>query len=199
MRIGQWPTKTTLAPSVVPEAHSSIRRIGTDPVNEELSVGVVRSRTCPNDGGQPENDAARETPPHDTEHCVATQAQGSVLSYDYYQLEWFWILIGTILLMVSETVIWFLVTFGDFAIIILPIPVLISIAIGLVSSMHYIGVFFILMEHHEEIESAIYKYTRLRPGSQNLCLRVCAYAYACGVIVAFALQIKFSLDIMFST
>lgn len=87
-----------------------------------------------------------------------------------------------VLLMVSEIIISILVTFAD--IVELWPFFLSSLAIGLCSSLLYTGIFVFLTHYNEAIEKSLDRYARVRPWLQRICLRICAYAYACGVLAA---------------
>ena len=186
MRIGQWPMGMTSAPatpSIALRSQNTIRRTGTDLSNEETTTDIVRPRIHP----QAENESVRDSLPQDTssaESLVVSEDTRLISSRDYYQFEWFWVLIGMIFLMVSEIIIIGLVLFAN--VVVLWAPILMSVAIGLISSLLYTGIFVILLEYHEAMEKFLDKYACLGPGLQHLCLRVCAYVYACGVIVAIA-------------
>ena len=190
MKIGQWPTRTTsapTAPSVFLQIHNTVHRTGTDLQNEEVNMGIVRSR-APNDTTQAENEAAGIVQPQNASSAHnpgVTEDRGPELTLDYYHFEWFRILIGMILVMVSQIIVSVLTLLGD--ILVLLQPVLTSIGIGLVSSVLYTGFFVVLMEYHEAVGKAVHKYTRLHPRSQQKCLRFCAYAYPCSVVVGLAL------------
>lgn len=195
LHVGQWPTKMTPAfatPSVSLETTIAIRRTGTELQDEEESVGTIHSRTCSDDRTHSEHqhDSGEVSQPHNTpttEDLTLSKDRGQKLSSDYYQFEWFWILIGMVLLMVSETIMFIFVVYWDAvgpAIILVWPAVLISVAIGLCSSLLYTGIFVVLTEHHEAIEKCLDRYARVRPWLQRTCLRVCTYAYACGVLAA---------------
>ena len=197
MRVGQWPTETTPNPSassIALETHNAIRRTGTDLQNEEADMGTVRTRTNSKDNTQAEDEAARSPQPQDPpslENLVVTEARRHLLSRDYYRFEWFRILIGMIILLVSEIIISVLVRLGD--IVTLWQSVFNSVAIGLASLFLYTGFFVLLGEHHEAMKRAVEKYARLSPRLQRTCLRFCAYAFSCSVIAAVAYISSFAL------
>ncbi len=158
----------------------------------------MRSRTQSDGNTQAEHEATRAPQPHDTssmENLVVTEAGRRDLSRDYYRFEWFRILIGMTIVMVSEIIIGVLVRFGD--IVTLWIPILNSVAFGLASLFIYTGVFVLLGVYHEAMKRAVDKYARLSPGLQRTCLRFCAYAFPCGVVVAIAFH-SFFLGTVFS-
>ena len=192
LRIGQWPTRMTPdlpTPSIPLEPHSAIRRTGTDLQNEEISIDTARSRTLSDDRTHSEHEleSGEVSLPHDassSEHSAVLEDGGQDLSRDYYQFEWFRILIGMMLLMVYEVIIFGLVAFEN--VVLLWPGILSSIAIGLLSLLLYIGIFVLLMEYHEAARNFLNRYARLRPGLQHSCLRLCAYVYALAVIAALA-------------
>ena len=187
LRIGQWPSRlrTDLATSPIAlRSHSIIHRTGTDLQNEELSIGTARSRTRSDNQmhSESEHEPGEVSLPHNassSQHSTVLEDLGQDLPYDYYQFEWFWILIGMILLMVIEAIVIVLDVFGN--VVTFWQNVLTFIAIGLFSLLLYIGFFVVLREYHEVVENFFHKYTRMRPGLQHICLRVCAYIYALGV------------------
>ena len=186
-RIGQWPNKMTPdlpTPSIPLEPHSAIRRTGTDLQNEEIRIDTARCRTRSDDRtrSEHEHESGEVSLPHDTsssEHSAVLEDRGQDLSRDYYQFEWFRILIGMMLVMVSEVITFGLVEFGN--VVLLWYNILNSIAIGLLSLLLYTGIFVVLMEYHEAVENFLNRYARLRPGLQHFCLRLCAYVYALSV------------------
>lgn len=190
LHVGQWPAKMTpdfATPSVSLQTTIAIHRTGTELQNEEESVGTIHSRTCSDDGTRSEHQhESGEIPqPHDappTEDLTLSQDRGQKLPCDYYQFEWFWILIGMVLLLVSEFIIFFLVMLQN--IVTLWPSFLILLGIGLCSSLLYTGIFVVLTEYHEVVEKFLDRYARVRPWLQRICLRVCTYAYACGVLAA---------------
>ena len=201
LRIGQWPARTTLAlagPFIALESHIAIRRTGTDLENEETNIGAVRSRTISDNIMQSETEAARISHPHDTssvETSVQSNNSGPNLSLDYYQFEWFRILIGMVLLMVSEDILLALVAVAlTTNVVTLWLSFLISVAVGLFSLLLYVSIFVVLMEYHEAIEKFLDKHAHLWPRLQHTCLRASAYIYACGVIaVICSLNVTFWL------
>ena len=174
-------------PSIPLEPHSAIRRTGTDLQNEEIRIGTARSRTRSDDltRSEHEQEFMELSLPHNTslsEHSTVLEDQEQDLPHDYYQFEWFRILIGMVLVMVSEVIIIGLVEFGN--IVNLWFGILTSIAIGFFSLLLYAGIFDFLMEYHEAVGNFLNRYARLRPGLQHFCLRLCAYIYALAVITA---------------
>lgn len=193
LRIGQWPAPTTSAlagPPIALKAHIGIRRTGTDLQNEEINIGAVGSRTVSDNNTQSETEAARVSHPHDTsstENADQSKDGGPNLSLHYYQFEWFRILIGMVLLMVSDVITHALVTVTFTANVVgLWLNVLISVAVGLFLLLLYTSIFVVLMEYHEAIERFLDKHAHLRPRLQHTFLRGCAYIYACGIIVVIA-------------
>ena len=189
LRIGQWPASTNSAlagPSTALESLIAIRRTGTDLQNEETNIGTVHSRTISDNSTQSETEAARMSHPHDTssvETLVQSNDSSPNLSLHYYQFEWFRILIGMVLLMVSEVIVFALVVVATTTSVIgLWRKFLISVAVGLFSSLLYVSIFIVLVEYHEAIEEFLDKHAHLWPGLQHTCLRASAYIYACGVI-----------------
>lgn len=166
-------------------SHGAIYRTEADLQNEEVSIGIARSRTCSDNHthSESEHDPREVSLPHNassSQHSTVLEDLGPDLPRNYYELEWFRILIGLILLMVSEVVVLALVERGD---------VLgfwdynvTFVAIGLSSLLLYTGTFVLLTEYHEAVEDFFNKYIRIRPGLQHICLRLCAYIYALGVI-----------------
>lgn len=194
MKIGQWPTRTTSAPtaaSVFLRTHNAVHRTGTDLQNEEVNMGIVRSR-APNDTTQAENEAAGIVQPQNASsphNPGVTEDRGPELTLDYYHFEWFRILIGMILVMVSQIIVSVLARLGN--IVLLDFSVLTSIGIGLFSSVLYSGFFVVLMEYHEAVGKAVHKHARLHPRWQHKCLRFCAYAYPCGIVGGLAVILSF--------
>ncbi len=186
MRIGLWPKKLTsalAAPSTAPKTHSAIHRTVTDLQNEEITMDTIRSSTSSNSSTQPENEAARVDQSHVTasnEDSVEREDSGHSAIRNYYQFEWFRILISMVFLIISEVIIYGLTMYGN--IVVLWQIFLWMAAIGLVSSILYTGFFVVLMEYNKVMENFVQKYARLPPEPQHICLRVCAYLYACGVI-----------------
>ena len=205
LRVGQWPAKIAPAfatPCIALETHSGICRTGTDLQNDEESIGIVHSRTCLNDRTHSEygHESGELPQPHSTssaEDLETIEDRGLDLSSDYYQFEWFWILIGMVLLMVSSVPLYVFALNTDAVSLFLPI--LTSAAIGLCSSLLYTGIFVVLMEYHEAIERFFDRYARLRPRLQRICLRICAYAYACGVLAAFVYTLYYFTFVMYLT
>ncbi len=192
MRVGQWPKETTTnssASSIAPETHNAIRRTGTDLQHEEANMGTMRSRTYSDGNTQAEHEATGAPQPHDTssmENLVVTEAGRRDLSRDYYRFEWFRILIGMMIVLVSETIIAVLATLGD--IVTSWFPILKSVAFGIASLFLYTGAFVLLGEYHKAMKRAVNKYARLSPGLQRTCLRFCAYAFPCGIVVFIGFQ-----------
>ncbi len=186
MRIGQWPTKLTSAlatPSTAPETHSAIHRTVTDLQNEEIAMDTIRSSASSDGSNQSENEATRVDQPHVTtsnKDSVEIKDSGHSTIRNYYQFEWFRILVSMILIIISEVIIYGLSTSSN--IVLLWQIFLGMAAMGLVSSILYTGLFVILMEYNVVMENFVQNYARLQPGLQHICLRVCAYLYACGVI-----------------
>ena len=192
LRIGQWPSRITpelATPFIALETHSAIRRTGTDLRNEEISIGTAHSRIYSDE--QTHSDYQHEygdvSVPHNTtsyEHSAVFEDRGQDPPHDYYQFEWFRLLIGMVLAMVSGVIIFvlILVVYGATMIVIFWKMILISVAIGVSSLLLYTGIFVLLMEYNEAIENCLNRYARLRPALQHACLRLCAYIYALGVI-----------------
>ena len=186
MRIGQWPTGMTSAsatPSIALRFQDTIRRTGTDLNNEETIIGIVRPRTHP----QAENESVRDSLPQDTssaESLVVSEDTRLISSRDYYQFEWFLLLIGMVFTMVSQIIVFGLVLLGN--VVGLWISFLTSIAVGLISSLFYTGIFVILLEYHGAMEKFLDKHACLGPGLQQKYLRFCAYMYAFGATTAIA-------------
>ena len=186
MRIGQWPTKLTSAlatPSTAPETHSAIHRTVTDLQNEEIAMDTIRSSASSDGSTQSENDATRVDQPHGTasnEGLVEIKDSGHSAIRNYYHFEWFRILVSMIFIIISEVIIYGLSTYSN--IVSLWQIFLGMAAMGLVASILYTGLFVILMEYNVVMENFVQTYARLQPGLQHICLRVCAYLYACGVI-----------------
>ena len=188
LRIGQWSTKITpefATPSIALESHSAIRRTDTELLNEEISIDTARSRTRSDDqtSSEHQHEYGDVSQPHTTspsEYLAVFEDRGPNSSDYYYQFESFRILIGMMLLMVSEVMIRVLAFKPP--VMILWFHVLTSITIGLVSLLLYIGIFVVLMEYHEAVANFLNRYARLWPGLQRFCLRLCAYVYALGVI-----------------
>ena len=189
MRIGQWPAPTTPAlttPSIALETINVIRRTGTDLQNEEENAGTAHFRLHSGDLLQAENEVVATSRPLITStagNTVPVTTCGLDLFRDYYQFEWFWILIGMMVSITSTVIIMTisaLVNYDQIASV--SMGALTSILFGLGSSMLYAGMFVGLMEYHEAIEKVGIKYARIPLGWQHLCLRCCAYVYAGGVI-----------------
>ena len=205
LRIGQWPTRITpdLAPSSIAlESHSVIRWTGTELQNEEINIGPARLRTHSDNQMHSEHEleSGEVSLPHDassSEHSALLEDGGQDLSHNYYQFEWFRILIGMMLLMVSEVIIFGLFAFDS--VVLLWFSIVTSIAIGLFSLVLYAGIFVFLMEYHEAVGNFLNRYARLRPGLQHFCLRLCAYVYALGVIAVLGWwMFGFSVPISFA-
>ena len=190
LRIGQWPSRMTpelATPSIALETHSAIRRTGTDLRNEEISIGTARPRIRSDDQTRSNyQDEGGDVSMPPSEHSAVFEDRGQDPPHDYYQFEWFRLLIGMVLAMVSEVIISVLILVVDGAtmIVIFWKIILISVAIGVSSLLLYTGIFVLLMEYHEAIENFLNRYARLRPALQHACLRLCAYIYALGVIAA---------------
>ena len=193
LRIGQWPNRMTpdlATPSIALEPHGAIRRTGTELQNEELSIGSARSRTNSDDQTRSEHqhEFGDVSLPHNTsssEHSAVLKDRGQDLPHDYYQFEWFRILIGMMLLTVSEVTIITLTTFQS--IVKLWEFILMSLAIGLLSLLPYTAFFVFLMEYHGAVESFLNKYARLRPGLYYLGLRLWAYVHVLSVLAVLLL------------
>ena len=142
--------------------------------------------------------------PHNTslsEHTTIWQVQGQDLSRNYYQFEWFRILIGMVLLLVSEAIIYGLVLFGSstsfanheedgfYGLFVTMQLFLVLIAVVLFESLLYTGTFVVLMEYHEAMSKFLYRYARLPPGVQHSCLRFCAYFYAVGAVTGLSIYL----------
>ena len=196
LRIGQWPSRITpdiASTSIALGPHSSIVRTGTDLQNEETSIGTARSRIRSDDQilSECQHEHGDVSMPHSassSEHSAIFKNQNQGSLHDYYQFEWFRILVGMVLLMVSEVILFGLITLGN--IVSLWLEILASIAIGLLSLLLYAGFFVVLTEYHEAVGNFLNRYARLRPGLQHACLRLCAYIYALGVIAAIALWLS---------
>ena len=199
MRIGQWPARMAPAPTTPTfalETNNAIHRSGTDLLNEEEDIGTIRSRNSMNSSTNSENDATRVHPSYSTssaEDLATVEPPESNVDRDYYQFEWFWILIGMIVLMISIVVLVVLAYMGN--IVVFAFSILLSLAIGLGSTTLYTGIFVVLMEYHEAIGKAVHRYARLQPELQRTCLRVFAYAYACGVVAVVAVLFVYSSDL----
>ena len=174
-------TPELATPSIALETHSAIRRTGTDLHNEEISIGTARSRIHSDDQTRSDHqDEGGDVSMPLSEHLVVSEDRGQDPPHDYYQFEWFRILVGMVLAMVSEVIIFVLVDFGN--IVLFWFQILTSIAMGIGLLLLYTGIFVLLMEYHEAVENCFNRYARLRPGLQHACLRLCAYIYALGVI-----------------
>ena len=182
LRIGQWPASVTSAlapPPTALERNDVIRRTGTDLQNEEDNVGSARFRLSSIDHTQMENEVAETSQPLDTS-STANAVSGTNLKFprDYYQFEWFWILIVMMVLINSAVIIHAIVLLEyNGSVLWVWESGLVSVSIGLGSSTIYAGTFVVLMEYHGVIEKAGTKYARLPLSFQNTCLRVCAYVY----------------------
>ena len=182
-------TPNLAAASLPQRTQNAIRRTGTDLQNEESSMGTVRPGTHSDDSTQSEHgqETREASQSHNTapvENLAVVEDRRPGLSPDYYRFEWFRILIGMMLLMVSTVIIRVLVTFED--ILWLWPLILISLAFILGSSLFYTHIFVILMEYHGPIGRYLNRHAHLRPRLQSNCLRICTYTYACGVLAAFA-------------
>ena len=181
-------------PSIALDTHGTIDRTETDIPSEEMTIGTDSSRTCLEDRMQPGNEATQLRQPYDTssaQNSGEVEDRGLEFSTDYYQFEWFRILIGMVLLIVSEIIIYGLVglegiieKWGD---------LLMPVAIGLLMSLLYIGIFIVLAEFHEAIGKLLHRYARLRPRIQHICLRFCAYCYAVGAVMGFGFYLFLDL------
>ena len=184
MRIGQWPKRKTSVSTTHPialENQGAIRRTGTDLHNDEINIGNVHSRTPLDDNRQFGDDASGTSQSDDAalaDMSVVTRDKPSTTPHDYYQFEWFWILIGMVLVMVSALIIDGLIFYQN---IVSPI-VAIRVALGLLSLLIYTSTFVILTEYHEPMERFLDKYARIGPGLQQGCLRFCTFLYALGLI-----------------
>ena len=187
LRIGHWPNKMTPdlpTPSIALEPHGAIRRTGTDLQNEETSIGTACSRTLSDNQThfESEHEPGESCLPHNTpssQHSAVLRDRGQDLPHDYYQFEWFRILIGMVLLMVSQLIIATLSTLHN---ILRLWEYLTMFAIGLLWLLLYTAFFVVLMEYHGAVESFLSRYARLRPGLQHFCLRLCAYVYLYSVL-----------------
>ena len=189
LRIGQWPARNTsplFNSPIALETDCNIRRTGTDLQNEEENVGTARSRLHPGSHLQIASGDEEETSQSAlAENAIPIIDSGLDLSRNYYNFEWFWILLGMMVLNVSAIIsleIFVLARLSS-SIIGFWLPLVISISIDIVSFTLYTGLFVVLKEYHEVIEKAVIKYARLPRGLQSFCLRICAYVYAVGVVV----------------
>ena len=174
LRIGQWASTITPAlatSSIALRSHSAIRRSGTD--NQTHSESEHKP-----------GEASLQQTASPSQHSAVLEDRGQNLPHDYYEFEWFRVLIGMILLMVSEVIIFVLAISGKLLVVFYWQTILISIAIGLFLSLLYTGAFVVLTEYHEAVENFFNRYIRLRPGVQHACLRLFAYGYASIAIAA---------------
>ena len=187
MRVGKWPKRSRSVGTtndIALQAHNTTRRTGTTLRLEEANMCTAQREIRTHDRTQTANDtegSSLQPNSNSPETLLATENQRIGIFRDYYQCEWFWILIGMMLLLISEIILSVISEFGSF--VALFIPVLVSITIGLVSSILYIAIFVFLAEHHEVLERLIKTYTHISPRWQKSGLRLFAYIYPCGVIV----------------
>ena len=167
IRVGQWELgKEPSSESTVPLQQREIRRIGTDIQTEEQSVGVVRSRT---------------TPPFEEEEPSnpGSTANESTRPNDYYQFEWFWILILTILLSVIEATVFILLFLVNLTRRIVEVYNVVLAALGwiLLPSFAYSATFVTISTFHVALKSMIESYMKISHKRQRTILRVAAWCW----------------------
>ena len=191
-RIGEWsnevPSIESNLSSPVALGLGAIRRTGTDLNNEETHLGVSRPRF--NLASNPQaRDEGGETPEPQVGAVSGGQtAEAQEAARDYYQFEWFWIMVFMLLLMTSEVIIRVLLYQGNLVtswyIIVISTP-LISV-LTLCSS----GVFVLLGRYHHAVYSFMAKYTHLKQKPQQTLLRWTIYLFslaALGLIIYISL------------
>ena len=172
-------------------------RIEIDLQDDEIHIGTVRSMVFLSNSTQLETEAAGASHLRglsSAENSIGSKDRGLFLSRGLYRFEWFRVLIGMVLLVVSEFIVYVLVFVRLIPnVVLLWYPFLVSMAFGLFLLLLYTSIFVVLMEHHEAIEKILDKHAHLWPGLRHTCLRRFAYFYACGVIVVIAfVQKKFN-------
>ena len=198
MRVGEWRKKSRSAGTtndIALQAHNTARRTGTTLQLEEANMRTAQREIRTHDESQTANNPeGRSLPPNcrSPETLLATENPRIGISRDYYQCEWFRILIGMMLLLIS-TIILPVIFLSGRSVVDLYEPALFSIIIGLFSSIFYIAIFVFLEEHHEGLERLFNTCIHTSPRSQKICLRLFAYVYPCGVLVADTLVFFFAI------
>ena len=183
--IGTWPeTNLEIDPSasvgrIIPEA-----RTGTTLQNEEIEVGIDRA-VHGHDGRSAEvlfSDSPH--PAHHPQTKVPAPTKNSRLPepHDYYRFEWFRILIALILLVTSQIIISILTLSGN--VVTFVVPIVSMVAVGALATFCFVITFIGLQRCQTPMEALLQRYFGLRPTLLQSTLRVFAYIYPIGVIIA---------------
>lgn len=200
--VGQWLAKTRpgspalATPSIILEPIAAVRTTGTTALqNEEETIGTVDTRTPTDDSTHSEhqNEPEEVSWPHDTpptEDLKLSNDGGPNLPCDYYQFEWFCILIGMVFLMISEIMIFVLAVYHEIigsSEEIKWLNIIILGGIGLLPPLLYTGAFVLLMEYHETIGNLLDRFACVpfRPWLQRIGLRIFAYGYVCVILAGY--------------
>ncbi|KAI9718434.1 MAG: hypothetical protein M1812_004155 [Candelaria pacifica] len=179
MYVGQWTCRATsasgdelIASSTLPRA----RRTGMDLQNEEENVESVSTRVASSTETQAAEVTLQDTTPLG-DNLRATREQ----TLNYYQLEWFWLLIFMMFFLLSNITMFVIVSWaassGQYSTMYAIEVSLKGAAIGTFFLIVYACIFVLLEEFHEPLEKAVETYARLSRQLQRRLLRVCAYAY----------------------
>ena len=91
-----------------PEPHNVMTRTGTDPLTEELDIRTIHSRIHLHNGTQTEGGYAENMQQYDSPPAVSPSISG-----EYYQFEWFRVLIGMIIMAASLPIAWVIAFYGN--------------------------------------------------------------------------------------
>lgn len=152
------------------EAQTNTRRTGTDVQVEEEHIGSLRPRSSQlelpvRDHGNPLADAARD--------ALAEQEVDSIEDIDYYQFDWFWMLIEIGIAAICMLIITFLAQSGN--IVTNGKTILLVVAYILVQCFCYTATFVTLTRHHNALERIFETYLHLDPEWLGSILRYGAH------------------------
>ncbi|KAG8527848.1 uncharacterized protein KY384_006764 [Bacidia gigantensis] len=166
LRIGLWPVKQPNLPSgfeAVQGSHNSIARTGTELQNEEIHMGEISSHPTstsrPDRSNESQADMGQNNLPPFNPTDVSQQSRKKHIDspYNYYQFEWFRILIGMILVLSIEPLLDVIIERRNG--IDLAFSLATTIIGSLAASTLYAMCFVIFTEYHGVLSQFIQKYT----------------------------------------
>ena len=129
---------------------------------------------------------------NDTSSAAASNPRSLFRSGTYYRLEWFWLMVSMIVVLITEMVVFeiflsVLLVVSNTAIVVLWRQMLIKCGLIIASTTFYACAFVVLTEFHAPLGNLLERYLRLDRRFQRRCLRVAACTYLFGFFILLTL------------
>lgn len=207
LRVGQWvPTSSAIqiASQLASENRNVSRRTGTDLQNEELNMTSVDFTSGPGHAYSADIDSSLSfnhacTVPQEALETTDNPASSSV--QHYYQFEGFRILIGQMLLMTSFviiTIIYYL-SASRGKVVEYWLAILLTVFCEVVLLVFYIATFVLLTHYHGNCGKFGERWTGVSRPTQRKLLRISAYVYVVGAMIALSCVLATELSLSHHT